>query len=78
MGSWSMVAMIWVLGWDGAGGLARGWYALPLILAISLVYSASRHENTSLILIRAARLVLTIGGFMLAVLAVLLILSRGG
>jgi hypothetical protein len=73
-----MGGIIWILGWNGAGEVARGWYALPLILAISLVYSASRHENTSLILTRAARLVLTIGGFMLAVLAVLLILSRGG
>jgi len=75
-----MLAMNWILGlgMDGAGGLARGWYAIPLILAISLVYSASRHENSTLILIRAARLVVTIGGFMLAVLAVLLLLSRGG
>ncbi|MFN6103112.1 MAG: hypothetical protein ACK5EA_01480 [Planctomycetaceae bacterium] len=73
-----MGAIMWIVGLDGVGGLARGWYAIPLILAISLVYSASRHENTSLILVRAARLVLTIGGFMLAVLAVLLILSRGG
>lgn len=73
-----MNAMRWIVGWDGAGGVARGWYALPLILAISLVYSASRHESTALILTRAARLVLTIGGFMLAVLVVLLVLSRGG
>jgi len=75
-----MLAMNWILGlgMDGTGGLARGWYAIPLILAISLVYSASRHENSTLILIRAARLVVTIGGFMLAVLAVLLLLSRGG
>lgn len=69
---------MWIVGLDGVGGVARGWYAIPLILAISLVYSASRHENKTLILVRAARLIVTIGGFMLAVLAVLLILSRGG
>lgn len=75
-----MLAMTWIygMGLDGGSGLARGWYAIPLILAISLVYSASRHESSTLILIRAARLVVTIGGFMAGVLAILLILSRGG
>lgn len=60
-----------------AGQLARSWFALPLIVAISLVYSASRYESPQKILRRAGRLSLTITGFMLAVLVVLLALSWG-
>ncbi|HTI50086.1 MAG TPA: hypothetical protein VL475_04015 [Planctomycetaceae bacterium] len=61
----------------GAGPLTRIWFALPLIVAISLVYSASRYEAPPVILRRAGRLSLTITGFMLAVLAVLVVLSHG-
>lgn len=55
----------------------RLWYAVPLIVVISLVYSASRYEAPPRILRRAARLSITIAGFMLAVLGVLIALSRG-
>tara|TARA_R110002072_G_scaffold302710_2_gene487641 strand:- start:163666 stop:163875 length:210 start_codon:yes stop_codon:yes gene_type:complete len=51
------------------------WYVLPLAGAISLVYSASRYELTERILRRAARLFLTITGFMLAVFVMLWLLS---
>ena len=51
------------------------WYVLPLAGAISLVYSASRYELTERILRRAARLFLTITGFMLAVFVILWLLS---
>ncbi len=57
-------------------GLTRSWYALPLIVVISLVYSASRHESSELIVRRALRLAFTIGAFMFAVMLVLLFLSR--
>lgn len=61
-----------------AGGhWSRIWFAIPLILVISLVYSASRYEGPEKILRRAGRLALTIAGFMLAVLAVLVVLSHG-
>ena len=51
------------------------WYVLPLAGAISLVYSASRYELTERILKRAARLFLTITGFMAGVLVILWLLS---
>jgi hypothetical protein len=61
----------------GVGSFPRIWFALPLIVAISLVYSASRYEAPDVILRRAGRLSLTITGFMLAVLVVLVVLSHG-
>ncbi|MGZ0165314.1 MAG: hypothetical protein ACKVII_15430 [Planctomycetales bacterium] len=51
------------------------WYVLPLAGAISLVYSASRYELTERILRRAARLFITITGFMLTVFVILWLLS---
>ena len=45
--------------------------ALPLIVAVSLVYSATRHERTGPILIHAVRIALWIVGFMAAIFAVL-------
>jgi hypothetical protein len=46
------------------------WYALPAIIAVSLVYSATRHEQMRSILVHAGRVAVWIGGFMLAVFAV--------
>jgi hypothetical protein len=40
------------------------WYALPLIVAVSLVYSATRHEQLRPILHHALRVGIWIGGFM--------------
>ena len=51
------------------------WNVLPLAGAISLVYSASRYELTERILKRAARLFLTITGFMAGVFVILWLLS---
>ena len=51
------------------------WYAVPAILAISLVYAATRHEQMRPLLIHAGRAVLWISGFMLAVFAVLELIS---
>lgn len=51
------------------------WYALPLIVAVSLVYAATRHELMGPILSHAVRIGVWIVGFMTVVLAVLLTIS---
>ncbi|MEX2111926.1 MAG: hypothetical protein WD845_02010 [Pirellulales bacterium] len=51
------------------------WYSLPLIVAISLVYSATRHEQMQPILAHAARLGTMIVLFMTAILIGLALLS---
>ena len=53
----------------------RLWYALPLIVAISLVYAATRHEFMGPILHHAWRIAVWIMGFMLIVFVVLLVLE---
>ena len=53
------------------------WYLLPLALAVSLVYSASRFELPERILHRAARLFLQIMLFMGTIFAILFVLSDG-
>ena len=47
------------------------WYALPAIIAVSLVYSATRHEEMRPILLHAGRVGLWIVGFMTVVFGVL-------
>ncbi len=47
------------------------WYALPAIIAISLVYAATRNERMRPILIHAARMGVWIVSFMLVVFVVL-------
>ncbi len=51
------------------------WYALPLIVVVSLVYAATRHEDPQLIVAGATRVSVMITGFMLAVFAVLYLVS---
>lgn len=51
------------------------WYALPLAVVISLVYSASRYELPECILRRAAKLFVIITVFMVAVFVLLMLLS---
>lgn len=51
------------------------WFAPPLILAISLVYAASRHESWPRIWRHAARLFLMISGILLATTLVLLLIN---
>lgn len=53
------------------------WYLLPLALAVSLVYSASRFELPDRILRRAIWLFIQIVGFMAIVFAILWLLSFG-
>lgn len=50
-------------------------YVVPLALAISLVYSASRHERWDLILRHAARICVTILGVMLIATSILLLIN---
>jgi hypothetical protein len=51
------------------------WFALPLILAISLVYAASRHEAWPRILRHAARLFVMITGVLAIATAILLLIN---
>ena len=51
------------------------WYALPLIVVISLVYAATHHEAMQPILQHAARLAVMITGFMLLFMVVLAFIS---
>jgi len=57
------------------GSINRLWYALPLIVSVSLVYAATRHERVRDILHHAARTAVWIAGFMLLVFAVLYLLT---
>jgi hypothetical protein len=51
------------------------WYALPLVVAISLVHAATRHELMRPILVNAARFGTCIVIFMLVLYAVLRLMS---
>jgi len=55
------------------GWVSDLWYALPLIIAVSLVYSATRHEQMQPILHHALRIGIWIVGFMAVVFVVLLL-----
>jgi heme/copper-type cytochrome/quinol oxidase subunit 2 len=57
------------------GAINTMWYALPLIVVISLVYSATRHEAMQPILSHSARLATMIVLFMVVIMAVLAFLS---
>ncbi len=60
-----------------AAHIPQLWYALPLIVAVSLVYSATRHEHIGPILYHSVRLGVWIGVFMGLVAVVLFWLGRG-
>ena len=51
------------------------WYALPLLVAVSLVYSATRHERWKPILSHAVRFGAWVAGLMLAVMIVLMVMD---
>ncbi len=51
------------------------WYAIPLIVSVSLVYSATRHEDMNLIWRHAIRAGVWIVGLMALILAVLFVIS---
>ena len=56
-------------------GINDFWYALPLVIVVSLVYSATRHEQMAPILAHAFRIGIWIVGFMVIVFLVLLLIS---
>ncbi len=51
------------------------WYAMPLIVSVSLVCAATRHEEMSPILNHAIRFALWIGVFMGVVMALLALMG---
>jgi hypothetical protein len=53
------------------------WFALPAIVAISLVYAATRHERLRPIFAHATRVGVWIVGFMLAVFVIIEVVSWG-
>jgi hypothetical protein len=57
--------------------ISQFWYALPLIVVVSLVYAATRHELMQAILVHAARTGVWITGFMVVVFCLLSLLSWG-
>ena len=52
------------------------WFALPLIVSVSLVYAATRHEEVGAILSHAFRVAVWIAGFMLLVFGILYLVYR--
>jgi hypothetical protein len=52
------------------------WYALPLIVSVSLVYAATRHEDVGDILRHAFRVGVWIAGFMVLVFGILFAISK--
>ncbi|HWL10986.1 MAG TPA: hypothetical protein VNQ76_21435 [Planctomicrobium sp.] len=51
------------------------WFLIPMAVAVSLVWNASRYESTELILRRSFRMLIQILVFMAIILAVLAFLS---
>ena len=51
------------------------WYALPLLVAVSLVYSATRHERWKPILSNAVRFGAWVAGLMLAVMIAIMVMG---
>ena len=58
-----------------ASGTMLLWYAIPIVLAISLVYGATRHELLKPILLHAYHTAVWIVGFMLMIVAILVAVS---
>lgn len=51
------------------------WYSLPLVVAVSLVYSATRHEEVGPIMKHAVRVGTWIAGFMAVIFGVIFLVS---
>jgi len=56
-------------------GIGRMWFSVPLLVAVSLVYSATRHECMGPILVHAVRFAAWIVGFMAIILVLLMVLA---
>ena len=70
-----MNSCLWLLGALGDLPHNRLLYAIPLVVAVSLVYGATRHELMKPILLNAVRAATWIVGFMAIIFAVLLMIS---
>jgi hypothetical protein len=51
------------------------WYALPLVISVSFVYAATRHELLQPILVHALRIFVWILGFMAVIFVILILIS---
>ena len=58
-----------------AADIAQLWYALPLVVVVSLVYSATRNEEMGPILSHSIRIGGWIASFMAIVFAVLFVMA---
>ncbi len=56
-------------------GINDLWYSSPLIVTVSLVYAATRHEEMGPILAHAGRIAVWILGFMAIIFVVLKLVS---
>ena len=54
-----------------ANSLAKIWFALPLVIAISLVYGATRHEYMPEIIMQSYRSLIWVVGFMAIIFAII-------
>lgn len=70
-----MIDPIMLLALLAQAGTNRLWYAVPLIVTVSLVYAATRHEAMQPILRHAVSSATWMGGFIAAVMAVLWLLG---
>ena len=73
-----MIALTsWVTVWCllADTGPLRMWFAVPIIVSVSLVYAATRHEELGSILIHAGRFAVWIVVFMAIVFAGLQVMS---
>lgn len=59
-----------------AVGINQLWYLIPLIVSVSLVYGATRHELMGPILVHSLRAARWIVGFIAVIFAVLYAVSR--
>ena len=57
-----------------AAGTDHLWYAFPLVIVVSLVYAATRHERMGPILFHALRIGLWILGFMAVIFLVVMLI----
>lgn len=57
-------------------GINDMWYAMPLIVATSLVYAATRHEQMGPILAHAVRFAVWVTGFMAIFFVLLWLVTR--
>ena len=58
-----------------AGTFSKFWFVIPMVIAVSLAYSATRHEDTRTIFRSAFKFGSWLLGFMLVILLILIWIS---